>query len=148
MQIIPVYLPMPKQAEEPEEAASEWQYDKLGRKYRRVGNSIEYAPTVTVDGIEVYQDELEEHHRRNKEAAQRFLEEEQRKAQKLDTGKICPLQDPLHIATKCRTDCAFYTDTGCIMKRRPAQDDTKGKRCPYMRTCQESCALYDQGCTI
>ena len=144
----PIYTPMPQaQPEEPAEAPV-WQYDKWGKKYRKIGNCIEYAPTVTVDGIEVYQDELEEHNRRNREAKKRMQEEENRRMQQQATGKVCPLQDPLHFQTKCRTDCAMYTPTGCTMKHRPAQADTKGRPCPYMRTCQECCALYDQGCTI
>ena len=144
----PVYTPMPQQEQAEEPAAPEWQYDKWGKKYRKVGNCIEYAPTITVDGVEVYQDELEEFHKRNREVQQKWREEEALKAQQTRTDKICPLQDALHIQKKCSTDCAMYTATGCAMKHRKAAADTAGKPCPYMRQCKADCALYDQGCTI
>lgn len=145
---VPAYQKPPEEPAEAEEAAPEWQYDQWGKKYRKVGHMIEYAPTVTIDGVEIYQDELEDFHKRNKEVQQKWQEEEAKKEQQKRTDKICPLQDPLHIQKKCSTDCAMYTATGCAMKRRKATADTEGKPCPYMRQCKADCALYDQGCTI
>lgn len=151
MRHVPIFIPAVQQKpqqEEPEEVI-EWQRDQWGRKYRKIGNMIEYAPTVTIDGIEVYQDELEEFNANRRAAMEknRQAENERLKA-KNAPRKICPLQDPLHFQSQCRTDCAMYTETGCALKHRKAAADTKGKHCPYMRTCQECCALYDQGCTI
>ena len=145
----PIYIPMPTQQPQAEEAAPEWQYDECGKKYRMIGHCKEYAPTITIDGIEVYQDELEEFNRNRKAAMEknRQAENERLKAQYVPQ-KTCPLNDPHSMQTQCRTDCAMYTATGCALKRRKATADTAGKYCPYMRKCQESCALYDQGCTI
>ena len=56
-----------------DETPIEWERDSMGRKFRRVGKGcIEYAPTITLaGGIEIYEDELEDFHKRQKEAEER-----------------------------------------------------------------------------
>lgn len=140
-------IPIP-QKPKPKPEVSEWMYDEFGKKYRKVGGMIEYAPTVTIDGIEIYQDELEEFNRNRKESMERNRQEENNRIQQRHTGKICPLNRFASFQPDCKTDCALYRPTGCAMKRTEPLADTKGKPCPFMRTCQEQCALYCQGCTL
>ena len=124
-----------------------WQYDEHGKKYRMVGNIKEYCPTVTIDGIEVYQDEVEEFHRRNREAMEAQRKQQNELIQQKITGKVCPFNFYSGFETPCKTDCALYRPTGCAMKRGSAQD-TQGKPCPFLRVCSPQCALYDHGCTL
>ena len=140
-------IPIP-QKPKPKPEVSEWMYDEFGKKYRKVGSMIEYCPTVTIDGIEIYQDEVEEFNRNRKAAMERNREEENRRIQQQHTDKFCPLNRFASSPPACKTDCALYRPTGCAMKRTTAPADTKGKPCPYMRKCQETCAMYDNGCTL
>lgn len=127
---------------------SEWQYDEHGKKYRQNGMIREYAPTVMIDGVEVYQDELEEFHRRNAEVRKAQIAQANMEAQQKATGKTCPLNQFASFPAQCKKDCALYRPTGCAMKHTQATQDTQGRPCPYMRKCTKECALYDQGCTL
>ena len=127
---------------------SEWQYDKFGKKYRKIGNCIEYCPTVTIDGIEVYQDEVEEFNRNRKEAMERNRQEENNRIQQQQTRKVCPLNRFASFQPECKTDCGLYRPTGCAMKHTQATQDTQGRPCPFLRKCDPSCAMYDHGCTM
>lgn len=103
----------------------EWEVDERGRHFRRVGNSIEYAPTITTSyGIfpmgEVPEPKATE-------------------AKKPKTWGDCPFR------SKCTTQCARYTESGCgIVTGAPP---VTGQRCPFadkhfFTTCKETCALW------
>ena len=102
-----------------------WERDELGRKFRRVGNSIEYAPTITTSyGIfpmgEVPEPKATE-------------------AKKPKTWGDCPFR------SKCTTQCARYTESGCGLVTGAAP--ATGKRCPFCGAhnpliCSEKCALW------
>lgn len=140
-------LPEVTPENDPTKAPTGWQYDEYGKKYRMVGHCKEYAPTITIDGVEIYQDELEDFHRRNREAKERMLAEQNKRIVEQQTGKQCPV-NALQMAHECKTDCALYRADGCAWKRRKAEKDTLGMKCPYMRKCIKECALYDNGCTL
>lgn len=140
-------LPEVTPENDPTKAPTGWQYDNHGRKYRKVGNCIEYAPTIVIDGIEIYQDEVEEHNRRRQETRKKMLAEENKRTEEQRTGKQCPV-NALQMAHECKTDCALYRADGCAWKRRKAEKGTLGMKCPYLRKCIKECALYDNGCTI
>lgn len=139
-----------KQREEP--VPGEWEVDQNGRRFRRVGNCIEYAMTIsTVGAGEVYADQLPEIQKHLKEQ-----EEQRRKAEAAalaaaQTGKDCPFKIGRNdLKCSCEKSCAFYADTACIFARmdRPATKDTKDMDCIIARKCNERCAMYNHGCTL
>ena len=126
----------------------EWQYDEHGKKYRMAGNTKEYAPTVLINGIEVYQDEVDEFHRRNEEARKAQMQQQNKIIQQNTTGKTCPFHVSASFPPECKTICGLYRATGCAQKRTKAAQDTKDRPCPFLRVCTPQCALYDHGCTL
>ncbi len=49
----------------------EWRFDEFGRRYRMIGNSREYEPTIRVNGIDIPQSELENYYQRQRESERR-----------------------------------------------------------------------------
>lgn len=135
------------------ENTGEWQEERNAfggvRRYRIVGGGVkEYEMMVIIDGIEIPQSQVEDYHRRKKEAEQALKEANEREA-RLHTSKTCPFKDGLN--TECLTDCALYGKTACAltMKETPPDKDTSGGNCPiYRRQCNEKCALYFNGCGL
>ena len=128
------------------ELQDEWQVDKDGRRFRKIGNSIEYEMMVRIDGNEIPQSQLNDYHERKKK-----LEEQKPKEQTVYfTGKICPFKVGKNsMKTLCIRECAFF-DNGCIIAKTDLNPlrESKGSYCPITRTCKESCALYHNGCTL
>ena len=126
------------------------------RRYRMIGNCKEYEMDVTVDGITIPQSQLEDYHRRQKEAAER------RKAEALEAAKNRPEPKSCPFATGCNTTCtregckiftgekcalaAIADATGVEIEEAPATDKRK---CPFSvyGRC-EGCALFSKGCAI
>ena len=134
-----------------------WERDSMGRKFRRVGKGcIEYAPTITLaGGVEIYEDELSDYHKRQKAA-----EEEQRKKQaeafkNAPPVRSCPFINGCN--TTCRRDaCKIFIDGRCAISIiadaagvEITQAPPKNAKCPFSiyGHC-ESCALYNKGCGI
>lgn len=134
----------------------EWQVDEHGKRFRRVGNAIEYEMMISVaGGIEIPESELDEYHRRQKEA------EEKRKAAAMEELKnrpeprSCPFSSgnyntckregcPLFLKGKC--SIATIADaSGVEIGEAPA----KGSKCPFSiyGRC-EGCALFNNGCAL
>lgn len=138
-----------KPQEEPE--VGEWQYDSNGKKFRKVGHTIEYAMTInTAHAGTVYADELPEVQKRMKEQEEKQRKEAQEAAKK-KPDKDCPFKvakGGMHC--RCDQDCAFFEDAACIIASTATQptEDTKDKYCPLARICRETCALYNHGCTL
>lgn len=131
---------------EPEDAEYN-EVDQYGRRFRKVGNCIEYEPEINGMPRSVFfasqkaQKERDEE-RRKREAA------EQEAAR---TGRTCPFKVGQNsIKTSCEKSCAFYVDTACILARMdsPATRDTKNMDCIIARKCNETCAMYNHGCTL
>ena len=134
----------------------EWEVDEDGKRFRRVGNIIEYEMMISVaGGIEIPESELGEYHRRQKEA------EEKRKAAALEElknrpePKSCPLSDSCNNTCK-REGCNIFLKGKCSIatiadasgveiEEAPAQNS----KCPFSiyGRCQ-GCALYNKGCAI
>lgn len=136
----------------------EWEIDEHGKKFRRIGKGcIEYAPTITLaGGIEIYEDELEDFHKRQKEA------EEQRKAAAEEAwrnrppARSCPFANGSNTLCK-REQCKIFYDGQCSIatiadavgveiEEAPTNDKRK---CPFSvyGHC-EGCALYNKGCAV
>ena len=127
---------------------SEWQteVDSYGavRRYRMIGNTKEYEPVITINGMEVPESQLEAFHKVRAEAK----EKEPRKEAISTTVKRCPF---LHgYNTVCKTDCVFRNSTRCSLCRPRTENtqDTVGAFCPFCGTCKKDCAAYDGGCTF
>lgn len=102
-----------------------WERDELGRKFRRVGTSIEYAPTITTSYGIFPMGEVPK---------PREVKEKKPK----EWGD-CPFN------SKCTPNCARYTEDGCgLVTGAPP---VTGQRCPFadkhfFTTCKETCALW------
>ena len=118
--------------------AGGWEVDKHGKRFRKVGNIIEYEMEYTFPRI-----------KKDPEKDAQALMEANEKYKRLHTGKGCPFKDGLN--TECLTECALYGNTACAlaMKETPPDKGTSGKKCPiYKRDCNEDCALYFNGCGL
>lgn len=115
-----------------------WEVDKNGKRFRKVGNCIEYEMEYTFPRI-----------KKDPEKESQALKEANEREARLHTSKTCPFKDGLN--TECLTDCALYGKTACAltMKETPPDKDTSGGNCPiYRRQCNEKCALYFNGCGL
>lgn len=104
----------------------EWEVDERGRHFRRVGNSIEYAPTITTTYGEFEVGSVP--------TSKNIITAERPKP-----PKDCPF------LSKCTTKCARYTESGCGLVTGAAT--ATGKRCPFCDAhnpliCSEKCALW------
>ena len=134
----------------------EWEVDEHGKRFRRVGNIIEYEMMISVaGGIEIPESELGEYHRRQKEA------EEKRKAAAMEElknrpePKSCPFSDGCNNTCK-REGCNIFLKGKCSIatiadasgveiEEAPAQNS----KCPFSiyGRCQ-GCALFHNGCAL
>lgn len=131
-----------------------WKIDEHGKRYREIApGHIEFEPTIVVDGVEIYQSDLEEFQRRRKEA------EERRKAAALEEkknrpeSKNCPFQNGLN--TACRREaCTIFLDGRCsiaILADAHGTDHpiVKGAKCPFSVYARcDGCALNHGGCAV
>lgn len=101
---------------------NDWQVDKDGRRFRKISEGcIEYETDYVFKGVNV----------------------EETKTVKPE--KNCPFISGMSLVRKCRKECAFYSDNGCMKNT----GDTAGKKCPFNPyTCDKDCALYDSGCKV
>ena len=131
-----------------------WKVDEHGKRYREIApGHIEFEPTIVVDGIEIYQSDLEEFQRRQKAA------EERRKAAALEEFKNrpepkgCPWSTGMDNQCK-RQKCALFFDGRCsiaIIADAHGADHPieKGTKCPFSIYSRcDRCALNNGGCAI
>ena len=131
-----------------------WKVDEHGKRYREIApGHIEFEPTIVVDGIEIYQSDLEEFQRRQKEA------DEKRKAAALEEFKnrpparSCPFVSGMN--TQCRREkCVLFLDGRCSIAiladvHGIDQPIAKGAKCPFSvyGRC-DGCALNNGGCAV
>lgn len=128
-----------------------WEVDEHGRRFRRMGNCIEYAMTVQTMAGEVYFDDLDEHNRRMKEQAEERRQAEIKALQAGITERNCPFKMGRNlIKISCEKSCTFYMDTSCAFANMNTRGikDTKGTGCIIAGRCNERCAMYNEGCTL
>lgn len=127
---------------------SEWQTDKDGRRYRQIGQLIEYE--MEINGVP--QSQFAEMQKRQKEQAERQRKEaEQKAAEYARVRRNCPFRDTNSTQTDCsREACALFLN-GCSLASMTPAKDTKELQCPFNRyrlKCRTDCALYKGGCTL
>ncbi len=132
----------------------EWEVDKNGKRYRRIGGSIEYEMEYWIGGICVPESQLDAFTKARKESEERLKQEEKEKlrAEQARPKHNCPFADGMQ--TLCKSDCALFRDDGCILSHitdKTPEHDTEGRRCPlskYNCKCRQDCALYRSGCVL
>ena len=136
----------------------EWEIDEQGRRFRRIGNAIEYEMVIHTNGIEVPQSELSAFHERQKAAdAKRKEEAERRAAEEAKKPKYsCPFSSGMNSACR-REECPLYIADRCSIAtiadglgvEIEAKTTNKKQRCPFSIYSRcESCALHRNGCAI
>ena len=131
--------------ERKEITVGDWQVDETGRRYRKVGDCIEYAMQITTTHGTMYADELQNLNKHLQEQPAPVPE----KPKTID--KLCPLKAfKGGMNVKCDVNCTFYNGTGCRFGGADPEriTDTKNKNCPFVGKCSDGCALYQSGCTI
>ena len=110
----------------------------------------EVSNTIIIDGVQVEntQEAIHAFHENRKRCMEANRKAENERRNQEETGKICPLDRFASFPPECKTTCSLYRASGCAYKRNTAAQDTKGKKCPFLRVCTEQCALYCGGCTI
>ncbi len=132
----------------PKLEASEWKTDETGRRYREIGNCIEYEPDI--NGIP--QSVFYRSQKAQKELDAIARDKKQREAaERAARRRNCPFIDSNTPNTDCSLEsCALYMD-GCTFARLTPAKDTEGLQCPfdrYRHKCRKDCALYRNGCTL
>ena len=136
----------PQQREDPEDMEYP-EVDQHGKRFRKIGNCIEYEPEINGMPRSVFF---------ASQKAQKKQDEENRKREAAEqaaarTGKECPFKiGRNNVKCSCEKSCAFYLDTGCAFARMDthATKDTKDMDCIIARKCNERCAMYNHGCTL
>lgn len=121
--------------------------DNMGRRYRKVGNCIEYEPEINGIPRSVFF---------ASQKAQKIRDEENRKAeakrmQEAQTNRDCPFKHGRNqVHTSCEKSCTFYDGNGCVLAGAPTNPttDTNGKECPIAGRCNTRCAMYANGCKL
>ena len=112
-----------------------WKVDEHGKRYREIApGHIEFEPTIVVDGIEIYQSDLEE-----------FKNRPEPKGSPWSTG----------MDNQCKREkCALFFDGRCsiaIIADAHGADHPieKGTKCPFSIYSRcDRCALNNGGCAI
>ena len=127
------------------------------KRFRMIGQIKEYEPTITINGLEIPQSQLEDYHRRQKEAAER------RKAEALEAAKNRPEPRSCPFSNGCNNTCArekcslFLKDKFAIAiladeqeaEQTDKTEQTQATKCPFSiyGRCQ-GCALFHNGCAL
>ena len=123
-----------------------WETDELGRRFRRIGNCIEYEPTITTSNGTVRASALASHN----EAMAKVGLNAEATAEK-PTSTICPFKRGM--SNRCDGErCAMYMD-GCALRKLATglhAKETRGQRCPFLvgGACIQKCELYSNGCKL
>ena len=134
-----------------------WKIDEHGKRYRETAPGLrEYEMTITLSGgIEIPVSQLDEYHRRQKEADEKSRQAALEEMKNRPAPRNCPFMDGCN--NTCRREkCRIFLDgkcslaiiadaTGAEIEEAPARD----KKCPFSiyGHC-ENCALYSKGCAI
>lgn len=136
---------------------TEWKVDpKTGQRYRDVGKIREYEMMIHTSGGVVPASQLEDFHKRQKEAEERRKAEALEAAKNRPEPKSCPFSDGMSNQCK-REGCKIFLNgkcalailadaTGAEIEAAPATDKRK---CPFSvyGRC-EGCALFSKGCAL
>lgn len=113
---------------------SEWEIDKSGRRYRRIGNCVEYEPTILTTAGTMTESQRKKFAEGAKNKKGLVALPEQKKP------KLCPFRG----FKGCRSDCILFSGDGCSMGESV---NPSGRYCPVVRkNCVHECVFYENGC--
>ena len=124
-----------------------WKIDEHGKRYRETApGHREYEMTITLSGgVEIPVSELDEYHRRQKEALEEFNSR--------PPTRYCPFISGTN--TQCKREkCALFLDGRCSLSaiadaHGTDQPIVKGAKCPFSVYAHcDGCALNNGGCAI
>lgn len=136
---------------------NEWKVDKFGQRYRETApGHREYEPTITLSGgIEIPVSQLDEYHRRQKEAEEKRRQAALEEMKNRPAPRSCPFTDGCN--TLCRREqCKIFYEGQCSIATLAdavgveiEEAPAKGKKCPFSiyGHC-DGCALYNKGCAV
>ncbi len=135
---------------EPEESA--WETGADGKRYRRIGNTLEYEMEVFVNGCYVPESQAESF-RAEAESAEKLRKEALKKANNRPELKICPFSDGMNNNCK-REKCHLFVNGRCAIAiiadtsgAKQTDDKPTQGTCPFSIYGQcKDCALNIGGC--
>ena len=136
---------------------NEWKVDKYGQRYRETApGHREYEMTITLSGgIEIPVSQLDEYHRRQKEADEKRRQAAMEEMRNRPVPRSCPFVSGCNTMCK-REKCKIFFDGKCSIATiadasgvEIEETPTKNKKCPFSiyGKC-EGCALYNKGCSV
>ena len=144
---------------EPEPGEWQEEIDKFGgvKRFRMIGHIKEYEPTITINGLEIPQSQLEDYHRRQKEAAERRKAEALEAAKNRPEPKSCPFSSGNN-NTCWREKCSLFLKGKCAIailadahgtEQTDQTEQTQAAKCPFSiyGRCK-GCALFNNGCAL
>lgn len=137
-----------------EKEKTKWEVDtRTGRRFKRIGNCIEYEPTTRIDGLEVPESQLAEFYKRRKEAEERCKAAALEELKNRPKPKGCPFSNGMNNQCK-REKCVLFLDGRCsiaILADAHGTDQpiAKDAKCPFSvyGRCG-SCAMNNNGCAL
>lgn len=132
-----------------------WKINEHGKRYREIApGHIEFEPTIVVDGVEIYQSDLEEFQRRQKESEARRKAAALEEMKNRPPTKYCPFNSSMNNQCK-REKCVLFLDGRCSLSAIADAHGTdhpivKGAKCPFSVYARcDGCALNNGGgCAI
>lgn len=132
-----------------------WKVDEHGKRYRETAPGLrEYEMTITLSGgIEIPVSQLDEYHRRQKEAEEKRRQAALEEAKNRPDPKGCPFSNGMSNACK-REKCVLFLDGKCSIAvladaHGTDQPIAKGAKCPFSVYAHcDGCALNNGGCAV
>ena len=134
---------------------NEWKVDKYGQRYRETApGHREYEMTITLSGgIEIPVSQLDEYHRRQKEADEKRRQAALEEMKNRPAPRSCPFVSGMN--TSCqREKCVLFLDGKCSIAiiadaHGTDQPIVKGAKCPFSVYAHcDGCALNNGGCAV
>ena len=134
---------------------NEWKVDKFGQRYRETARGHrEYEPTITLSGgIEIPVSQLDEYHRRQKEADEKRRQAALEEMKNRPAPRSCPFVSGMNTSCK-REKCVLFLDGKCSIAiiadaHGTDQPIVKGAKCPFSVYAHcDGCALNNGGCAV
>ena len=134
---------------------NEWKVDEYGKRYRETApGHREYEMTITLSGgIEIPVSQLDEYHRRQKEADEKRRQAALEEMKNRPAPRSCPFVSGMNTSCK-REKCVLFLDGKCSIAiiadaHGTDQPIVKGAKCPFSVYAHcDGCALNNGGCAI
>lgn len=132
-----------------------WKVDERGQRYRETAPGLrEYEMTITLSGgIEIPVSQLDEYHRRQKEADEKRRQAALEEMKNRPAPRSCPFVSGMNTSCK-REKCVLFLDGKCSIAiiadaHGTDQPIVKGAKCPFSVYAHcDGCALNNGGCAV